>query len=103
MVHCKKSKQQSIDHTVKLMMIIIIYISKGSLHNETGFTISYLHFVIYLDRVAHIFTVRSYFCYPLLKVKHVDGKLGGFWTWGSKQLSRILHEGLIGLEKEEGK
>ena len=58
---------------------------------------AYLHFIINLDGVIHIFAVRSDLSYSLLKVEDINGELGRLRTWGSEELGSVLHEGLICL------
>ena len=59
---------------------------------------SYLHFIINLDGIIHVFVVWSDLSNSLLKVEDINGKLGGLRTGRSEELGRILHEGLICLE-----
>ena len=59
----------------------------------------YLQLVINLDGVTHVLLVWSYLRNPLLEVEDVNSELGSLRTWGSKQLSGVLHEGLICLEQ----
>jgi hypothetical protein len=61
-------------------------------------TRAHLHPIVDFDRIGEVLEPWCDLSDPLLKVEDVYGELVGLGAGGTKQLSRVLHEGLVGLQ-----